>query len=136
MHSVKEDSDTITDPFVSKEVDDGIVDGAGLGEVHRHGGHQGWDVDLWIHNYNHRDGGVRQPADEEGDDHGQDHPDHVFIVLQAVLPPLKFNAFVDLSHGHEDVAVAVHNDSGGQYEAHERVEDEVTVVVPGSLLPA
>lgn len=85
-----------TDLFVSKEVDDGIVDRAGFGEVHWHGGDQRWDVDLWIHNHNHRDGGVRQPADEEGDDHGQDHPYRMLVVLQAFFTSLKFNAFVDL----------------------------------------
>lgn len=85
--------------FIGQEVDDRIVNRAGLGKIHRHGGHQRWNVDFWIHNYNYRDGRVRQPADEEGSDHGQDHPKCMFVVLQAVFSTLKLNAFVDLKTG-------------------------------------
>lgn len=39
--------------LVGKEVDDGVIDRAGLGKVHGHGGKKWRDVELWIHDYHH-----------------------------------------------------------------------------------
>lgn len=39
--------------LVGKEVDDGIIDRAGLGKVHGHGGEQWRDVELWIHDHHY-----------------------------------------------------------------------------------
>lgn len=41
-----------------------------------------------------------------------------------------------LIHGREHLGVAVDDDSNREDEAKESVEDEIAVVVPGSLLPS
>lgn len=39
--------------LVGKEVDDRVIDRAGLGKVHGQSGDQWRDVELWIHDYHH-----------------------------------------------------------------------------------
>lgn len=83
--------------LVGEEVDDGVVDGTGLGEVHRHGGEQRRDVELRVQDHHHRQGSVGQPADEERDDHGQHHVDGVMVLLLAGAATLQLHAAVQLT---------------------------------------
>lgn len=82
--------------LVGKEVDDGVIDRAGLGKVHGQSGDQWRDVELWIHDYHHWQRRVGQPANKIRYDHGQDHTDGLIILLLAGTPTLELHAPVQL----------------------------------------
>ena len=82
--------------LVGKEVDDGVIDRASLGKVHGHGGNQWRDVELWIHNYHHRQDRVGQPANKKSYDHSEYHTNGVLILFLAGTPTLKLHTPVQL----------------------------------------
>ena len=82
--------------FVGEEVDDGIIDGAGLGKVHGHGCKQRRDVELRVHHHYHRHHRVGQPANKKRYDHGQDHVDGVIVLQVAGTPTLDLHTPVQL----------------------------------------
>ena len=82
--------------LVGHEVDDGVVHGAGFGEVHGHGSHQRRDVQLRVHHHHYRDGSVGQPADEERSNHGQNHLNSSSVLLHTGFTSLKLHTFIQL----------------------------------------
>lgn len=83
-------------PLVGEEVDDGVIHWTGLRKVHGHGGEQGRNIQLRVHNYHHGQRRVGQPADKKCSNHGQDHADGVIIVTLPGTPTLQLKAPVQL----------------------------------------
>lgn len=67
--------------FVHEDVDDGIVNCGGLGEVGGQGCESRLDGDVFVGGHHQRKGGVGQPADEESHDHRDHHPRHLPLRL-------------------------------------------------------
>lgn len=69
--------------FVEEDVYDGVVHGAALGQVNGHRAHQRVNLHIRVGDHQHGQTGVRQPADQEGEHHQNDHESHLHLSLSG-----------------------------------------------------